>query len=215
MNKDLLEPELEEHNLKQQDDSIIHIHEIEQQENKEQSFHSLDKVIQNNWLKVEMKQTEGYLRGSFTTQQNAHLNNSIRFADTKAGALVGMNGLVLTYVTNLISSATGYSDLCFKLSLLFLIASILYSFSVVYPRVLNSKAKGLVYWEHITNCSKDEYVQVIVNGSTEAFLSSAVENNYAQAVILTKKFKKLSIGFKLGIVAYILITIGLLIKVFL
>jgi hypothetical protein len=182
------------------------------QEMVEELDHPLDKVIKNDLLRVEMKQTEGFIRNSFTSAQNVHLNNSLRFADTKAGALVTVNGLVLSYVTNLISTSSGVSNWFFKASLLIIIVGILYSIAVVYPRSLNSKDKGLVYWEHITNYKKDDYVKAIIDENVSELLRNSVENNYAQASILTSKFKKLEIGFKISIAGYLAIAIGLIIN---
>lgn len=174
--------------------------------------HPLNKVILDNRLKVEMKQTEGNLRNTFTNQQNVHLNNSIRFADTKAGVLSGANGLILTYVSDQLSNATSFSKLFLILGLVCLIVSILHSLWVVFPRFQNSKDKGLVYWEHVTNYSKDEYANAIIHGDTSELLRNSVENNYTQAIILTKKFKKLETGFIFCIGGYLLIMVGLLIK---
>lgn len=173
-----------------------------------------DKIIQDDRLRIEVKQTDGFIRNNFTTQQNIHLNNSIRFADTKAGVLSGANGLVLTYLFDQLSTSSGVSKVIFGLGFVCLIVSIFFSLWVVYPRFMNSKEKGLVYWEHITNYKKHEYVNAITQGDTSELLSNVVENNYTQAFILTKKFKKLEIGFKLCLGGYLIIALGFLIKFF-
>lgn len=184
----------------------------QQEEDKEKLQPPYDKIIQDDRLKIEMKQTDGFLRNNFTTQQNLHLNNSIRFADTKAGVLSGANGLVLTYSIEQLSTATGVSKVSIVLGLFCLVVSILYSLWVVYPRFMNSKDTGLVYWEHITNYKKDEYMHAITEGDSSELLRNSIENNYTQAIILTKKFKKLEIGFKFCLVGYFLILGGLIIK---
>lgn len=185
--------------------------EIEIPKNQE---HPFEKIISDDRLKVEMKQTEGFLRNSFTTQQHVHLTNSIRFADAKAGALVTINGLVLKFITDLLHTTTGLSSLLLKIALIVLIVSILCSLIVVYPRFLNSKEKGIIYWENIQNYKKEDYIEEITNGDANKLLQSSVENNYYQAAILTKKFKQLLIGFQISIIAYVVIGFALFFKYF-
>ncbi|WJN47512.1 DUF5706 domain-containing protein (plasmid) [Priestia aryabhattai] len=192
------------------EDGMADLHQSKSEESP--MHHPLSKVILDDRLKVEMKQTEGNLRNNFTNQQNVHLNNSIRFADTKAGVLSGANGLILTYVSDQLSDATSFSKIFLILGLVCLIVSILHSLWVVFPRFQNSKDKGLVYWEHVTNYSEDEYANAIIHGDTSELLRNSVENNYTQAIILTKKFKKLETGFIFCIGGYLLIMVGLLIK---
>ncbi|MCP2033525.1 hypothetical protein L1279_000508 [Planomicrobium sp. HSC-17F08] len=174
----------------------------------------LEKTNQLEKLQIEIDYTEAYARSEFTSQQNEHLNNSLRFADAKAGALVTVNGLVLTYVTALIDSSSGYSAWFFKASLVTLIIGIVWSIAVVYPKSLNSKDKGLVYWGHIRNYKKEEFALAILEGDVNTLFKNSIENNYTQAIILTKKFKQLEISFKAFILAYTAIAVGLILNFF-
>jgi hypothetical protein len=172
----------------------------------------LERVIHEDKIKVEMNQTINYVRASFTSQQNVHLNNSIRFADAKAGALVTINGLILKFITDMLVSSTGVSDVLFKTSLIILIVSILCSFAVVYPRLVNSKDKGIIYWEHINNYGKEGYVNNIIESDAKSLLRNSLENNFYQAKILTEKFKRLVLGFRISILGYLVITVALIFK---
>ncbi|MFK4997133.1 Pycsar system effector family protein [Bacillus sp. N9] len=169
-------------------------------------------VISNNLLKVETKQTDGFVRSNFVDKQHAYLSNFIRFADAKAGALVTINGIILKFVTDMIGASNGYSGILFKLSLLLLILSILISVTVVFPKRLNSKEKGIVYWEHIHNYGKEAYMKAITEGDAQNLLISSIENNFIQATILTRKFKHLVLGFKVSMVSYVVIAVALLLK---
>lgn len=218
MNKELQDSNKEENSINQKEATVRQIAEIKSnsqhlEERDNQHEHPIEQVIQDNILKVEMRQTEAFSRNSFTTQQNNYLNSSIRFADTKAGFLTAANGFVFSYLLDKINGFSGVSEACMKIGIIFLVASIFFSLRVVMPRFVNSKDKGLIYWEHIKNYTKEQYVHAITKGDTKELQRCEVENNYYQALILTKKFRKLAIGFKLCIGGYILIVAGLLLKV--
>lgn len=170
---------------------------------------------QKKVVAVEVEFGESQIRSDFVVQQNNHLGNSLRFADAKAGAIVTVNGVVLTYVIALLENSTGYSTWVFMGSLIFLIGGMLSSIAVVFPKTMNNKEKGLVYWEHIVNNTQDEYEKQILVDDTNQLLKSSIANNYIQALILTKKFKQLKFSFQVSVVAYLIILMGLLSTFFL
>jgi len=175
---------------------------------------TLEEAIEDGKMKVEIHQREGVVRTNFTYQQNTYLNNSLRFADTKAGALVAANGLIAKFITDLTGNSAYLVDLLLKCSLVAVIVGIFYALFVVFPRSVESKEKGIIYWEHINNYDKDEYVQIVAEGEVTELLKKAIENNYSQAAIVTNKFKKLSRAFKVSIAGYSLVFAALVIKFF-
>lgn len=174
----------------------------------------LEDVIEDGKVKVEVYQREGVVRTNFIFQQNTYLNNSLRFADTKAGALVAANGLIAKFIIDLTGNSANIVDSLLKCSLVAVIVGIFYALSVVFPRSVESKEKGIIYWEHIKNCEKDEYVQIVAEGEVTELMKKAIENNYSQAAIVTKKFKILSKAFIVSIAGYALVCTALVIRFF-
>ena len=130
---------------------------------------------------MEVKQTDGFNRGSFANQQNLHLSTSIRFADAKAGALIAVSGLVLPETIYLLNSDYLLQKICYISALVLLIIGIFLSFIVVLPTSKNSKMKGIIYWENITNYSEEEFIHTIKTMNTSRYLDAWLQNNYIQA----------------------------------
>lgn len=163
---------------------------------------------------MEVEFGEQQIRSDFVSQQNNHLSNSLRFADAKAGALVTVNGIVLAYVIALLENSIGFDFWIFSSGLLLLIGGMLASIAVVFPKTMNSKVKGLVYWEHIINNTQDEYEERILVDNVDHLLKNSISNNYIQALILTKKFKQLKFSFQISLLGYLIILVGLFLALF-
>jgi hypothetical protein len=155
----------------------------------------LKDAIDNGKLRVEVHQTEGFVKTSFTNNQNIHLNNSIRFADTKAGALVAVNGLIAKFAFDTIAGQTRIVQYGLSSGLLLLVISIALSVFVVIPRKVKSKEKGIIYWENMIEMDMEEYIEAIENMEPQEMRKHALMNNYIQAEILTKKFDVLRKAF--------------------
>lgn len=187
--------------------SAFRMEKIKQIQNKDFDF---SEIIENNKVKVEIFQKDGVIRNNFTYQQHSYLIQSIRFADAKAGAITAANGLIIKFITDF-HAINQVAELLFTGSIILIVIGILFSLMVVYPKSLNRKEKGIIYWEHIVNAGKEEYVQTVKNGEVDQLLESAIENNYSQAFILTKKFKKLNLAFTISLTGYLLAFIGIII----
>lgn len=179
------------------------------QEKKKEKF--VD-TIEDGKIRIQVNQTEGFAKTSYSNAQNVHLNNSIRFADTKAGALVAVNGLIGKFVIDAISDqANIYSKIGLAAGLLLIIIGIGLSVWVVYPRKANRKAKGIVYWENIVAMEQDEYIDAVEGMKAKEIRRQGLINNYIQSDILTKKFKFLGYAFISSLIGYgILVVIGLI-----
>lgn len=167
----------------------------------------LERAIVNGQLQAEISLKPRTTKFNFMYHQNTYLNNSIRFADTKAGALVAVNGIVLKFIYDVFKDADLLYDQLFFIGISMLILGIVFSVTVVYPKRLNRKSKGLFYWENISYMDKDEYVNTLVDIEPAELLKLAYENNYYQAKILTKKFNHLHYAFVFSFVAYFIILV--------
>ncbi|MBO1514348.1 Pycsar system effector family protein [Metabacillus bambusae] len=176
---------------------------------------TLEDAISDGKVKVELHQREGFFKLNFTNTQNTYLNNSIRFADTKAGALVAVNGLIAKFAFDFFSTeTTTYIKLLYVLGLAFLIQGIILSVYVVFPKKLNRKKKGIIYWENINEMELDEYVETIEAMEVKELLKRSMENNYFQARILTRKFNLLHYAFLSSMVGFVILSVLSLILLF-
>jgi hypothetical protein len=178
----------------------------EQQINKD--YPKFEDTIENGKIRVQVNQTEGFIKANYTNTQNVHLNNSIRFADTKAGALVAVNGLIGKFVFDSVSAQQDlFSKIGLTIGLILLLIGIGVSVWVVRPRTVNSKQKGIVYWENIVAMEMGEYIDSIEEMDAKEIRKQGLINNYIQSQILTKKFSLLSYAFTSSLIGYGIIAI--------
>ena len=89
-----------------------------------------------------------------------YLTDNIKFADQKAGLLIGLDGLLLraaveffhsagVEIASLFESARSVGHLSVILGSIFLIVGIISALTVVFPRRSSVASKGLVFWESI------------------------------------------------------------------
>lgn len=163
--------------------------------------------IDNEKLKIELGYGEASTRYGFTQLQNTYLNNSLRFADTKAGALIAVNGVIIKFIADFVAQWTGIAHWLAVTSIALLVISIFLSIIVVFPKNVKDNGKGFIYWGFIANDTLENYNNQIRNEPTSELLDESIRNNYIQAHVLTKKFKWLNIAFSMSIVGYIAITV--------
>lgn len=164
------------------------------------------KIVQEK-VPVELYQSAGGLRNQFTQLQNTYLNNSLRFADTKAGALVAVNGLVAKFVFDFLAQASGVVFWLSVGSIGLLIFSIFCSVIVVFPKRVNREGEGFIYWDFIVKHSLEDYKEQILEKPQSELLEEAVRNNYFQAKVLNKKFRWLNIAFTFALYSYALLAV--------
>lgn len=159
-------------------------------------------------IPVELYQSAGGARGQFTQLQNTYLNNSLRFADTKAGALVAVNGLVVKFVFDLLAKVDGgvfWLGIC---SIVLLVCSIVCSVITVFPKRVDRNGTGFIYWDFIAKHSLDQYKEQILEKPEKELLEESVRNNYFQAQVLTKKFRWLHSAFTFAICSYVVLALA-------
>lgn len=163
--------------------------------------------IENEKVGVELFQSANATRYGFTQLQNTYLNNSLRFADTKAGALVAVNGLIIKFVADFLTKWNGIVHGLATVSIGLLVISILLSVIVVLPKNIKDNEKGFIYWRYIVNDTLENYKDQIKNRPTSELLDESIRNNYLQAIVLAKKFRWLHMAFVISLIAYVVMVL--------
>jgi Family of unknown function (DUF5706) len=169
-------------------------------------------ITKDGKLKVEIYQRERFIKFNFVNGQNVHLNNSIRFSDMKAGALIAVNGTFIKFGYDLIIKELTWNLWIANVGILLLMVGILIAILVVKPQNLESKRKGIHYWGHITNYEQNDFVNTLDEMEISELLEKSLINNYSQSMILTKKFKKLYWAFLISVVGYAIFAAAIIIS---
>ena len=173
----------------------------------------LHNVVEDGKVKIELHHRERFAKSTFINNLNNHLNNSLRFADTKAGALVAANGLIAKFLVDLNLKGSAIGSILFKCGLIAILFGIFFSIFVVLPRTKNSKKKDIIYWDNIANMEMQEYTETVSSISNDKLFEKQIENNYFQAVILKVKFRRLRTAFLVSMAGYLSIAIAYFIKI--
>lgn len=146
-------------------------------------------------------------KADFNKQEMTYIQDSIKFADTKAGALLGMDGLITKLAFDEIRSESGTlyrigdSLGLFNLTLLivgvvFLLAGIVLAIFVVFPRSSSKLHKGFIFWENVAEYkSAKEYTNEFMNLPEDEIDRKIAEENYYLATTATRKYQVLRHGF--------------------
>lgn len=186
----------------------------ESEKSQEKPKGKIEDAIADGKLRIEVYQTKDFVKSTYANNQNVHLNNSIRFADTKAGVLVAVNGLLAKFSFDKVAEQPFIIQLGLALGFIFLIIGMALSLFVVFPRKKNSDAKGIVYWENIIQMGEDEYVDTIEGMEPGEIREKTLRNNYIQSKILTEKFDLLRHAFTNSLIGYSIIIVVVVIMFF-
>jgi len=99
-------------------------------------------------------------RTDYNRFEISYLTDNIKFADSKAGVLIGMDGLLLRAaidyfksagisIETLLASTVSVGLLSVIFGSVFLIIGIILALAVVFPRRTSGLKQGFVYWESI------------------------------------------------------------------
>jgi len=139
--------------------------------------------------------------------ETAYLAENVKFADSKAGVLIGVNGLLLrttveylksggTSVVALLEPATLPQRVMLGLGSVFLLAGVILATSVVFPRRGSVGEKGFVYWESIAKyASAEEYTNAVMGTSEEDLDRIMAEQHYYISKAATRKYLMLRRAF--------------------
>ncbi len=136
-----------------------------------------------------------------------YLTDNIKFADSKAGVLIGMDGLLLRAAVDYFKSAgitietfflssTSIGRLSVIFGSAFLISGIILSLAVVFPRRAYRATKGFVFWESIAQYpSVDEYTDDVMNIAEDELDRRMAEQQYYVSITATTKYRMLRRAF--------------------
>jgi pycsar effector protein len=149
----------------------------------------------------------------------SYLTDNIKFADSKAGVLIGMDGLLLraaidyfksagiTIETILVSS-TSVGRFSVIFGSFFLIIGIILALAVVFPRRASGLRQGFVFWESIAKyLSAHDYIEDVMKVSEDELDRKMAEQQYYVSVTATQKYRMLRRAFWVSSLGAILIVI--------
>lgn len=159
-----------------------------------------DTVVEDKKQKIE--ETNIIINDTFAYDQD-YISHYILLADTKAAFILGICSGFLYIIFNkyhnfLFKNIKLWNviDLTSFLSLLILIIAIAFTISVVYPRLLTNKKKGLVSWVDISNYeSAGEYVTDLFKTNRTELIKEHYAVNYFLSIVCRKKYYWLSLSF--------------------
>ena len=142
----------------------------------------------------------------------------ISLADAKAGFLLGISAGILTttYLYGPKIFTTSFHEwkipeILASIGILLLCSSICFSLFTVWPRMRNSKRKGLFSWVHVANYEgAKEYLRDLESANEAKTVEGLCELNYDLSVICREKYRWLSLAFACGLIG-IIICIGTLV----
>lgn len=133
------------------------------------------------------------------------INEWVRFADAKAGAVSGLNGVILTIILSQYSRPSlmfTMPSVIFNLGLVLIVISLAVGINAIIPR-LNGEGKGSnIFFEHIAKFqSSGDYVAALNDPSynIEDDISSQSWNNSKVAV---KKYESINSSIMLALTGY-------------
>ena len=158
-------------------------------------------------------------RTDYNRFEIGYLTDNIKFADSKAGVLIGMDGLLLRAATDYFKSAgITLESLLYSLTVserfflifgsAFLIIGIILSLAVVFPRKSSGVKRGFVFWESITQYpSADEYTKEVMTITDDELDRKMAEQQYYVSMTATKKYNMLRRAFWASSMGALFITI--------
>lgn len=158
-------------------------------------------------------------RTDYSRLEITYLTDNIKFADSKAAFLIGMDGLLLRAAVDyfksagikfesLLESLTLYERFFLIFGSASLIVGIMLSIAVVFPRRSSGLTRGFIFWESIARYpSADEYTKDLMNVTEDELDRKMAEQHYYVSITATKKYKMLRRAFWASSIGALCITI--------
>jgi hypothetical protein len=141
-----------------------------------------------------------------------HNSSLINLADTKAGILLGINGIILALLFNIENGNT------LALIHLFLIPtgiilgiSSIFAILTIIPRFTQSNIHTMIYFLPVAKLNKEEYIESWNNLKSPNILRDLLSNIHSLALLQTKKYKYLKISVILLLVGLSLLVANLVV----
>lgn len=158
-------------------------------------------------------------RTDYNRFEISYITDNIKFADSKAGILIGMDGLLLRAAVEYFNSAGITFEslleslvLSERFFLIFgsasLIVGIILSIAVVFPRRGSGVKRGFVFWESIAQYpSAADYTKDLMEITEEELDRKMAEQQYYVSLAATKKYNMLRRAFWASSLGALFITI--------
>lgn len=143
--------------------------------------------------------TDAKVRFDFIARVHVYTHDYIRFADTKASAILAACGFLFTGLFtrgDALGAMIQKSPSCTVTSLVVifgvaalgcLLATISYSVACVMPR-LGSQGKGLVYWDQVAKYESADYAQAVLSLSGDEAIEQLADHVRAVSGTARKKY---------------------------
>lgn len=139
-----------------------------------------------------------------------HNVSFINLADTKAGILLGINGIVLALLFGIDKTQlSSLSSTLFLFTSVFLAGSSFFAILTIIPRLTQAQNSSRIYFMSIVQKSKDEFLKDWRELKQQDILRDLGENIHNLAKIQSKKFKYLQVSILLIIVGIGLLVVSL------
>jgi pycsar effector protein len=132
-----------------------------------------------------------------------HNLSLINLADTKAGILLGINGVVLALLFGIEKETpTGLSTLFFFLTAILFGVSSIFAISTLIPRLTREQNKTKIYFLKIKESTRKEYIQSWNGLTNDEILTDYILNIYNLASLLTEKYRDLRLSIIITMMAF-------------
>jgi hypothetical protein len=158
-------------------------------------------------------------RTDYNRFEISYLTDNIKFADSKAGVLIGMDGLLLRAAIDYFNAAGITIEKLFGSSLsvgflsiifgsVFLIIGIILALAVVFPRRTSGSRQGFVYWESIAKYpSADDYAGDVMKISEDELDRQMAEQQFYVSITASRKYRMLRRAFWVSSFGAVLVVI--------
>jgi hypothetical protein len=157
-------------------------------------------------------------RTDYNRFEITYLTDNVKFADSKAGVLMGIDGLLLRAAIDYFNEAgitfrtlpqsMASTEFFLIVGSALLIAGIVLALAVVFPRKSSGSNRGFVFWESIAKYpSADEYTNDLMNIKEDELDRKMAEQQYYVSKTATKKYRMLRRAFWASSLGALFITI--------
>lgn len=137
-----------------------------------------------------------------------HNSELINLADTKAGILLGINGIILAL---LFGDNTSFSPIVVNLVLvtgILLGISSICSILTIFPRLTKDEERTSVYFKHVAKQKKQDYIQSWNTLESSEILTDLLSNIHNLAILQMKKYRYLRLSVIFLLPGFILLVLS-------
>lgn len=132
-----------------------------------------------------------------------HNLSLINLADTKAGILLGINGVVLALLFGIEKETpTVLSTLFFFLTVILFRVSSIFAISTLIPRLSREQNRTKIYFLKIKESTREEYIQSWNGLTNDEILTDYIINIYNLASLQTEKYRDLRLSIIITMMAF-------------